>query len=85
MEKGFIIRLVICICLYVGCWGLVYPELLITSDTCNVVCEDGTEEEMQKQTRRMNAEQLYQALQEATPGQVRYRSRLLELLEKICK
>ena len=85
MEKRFIIRFAICICLYVGCWGLVYPELLITSDTCNVVCEDGTEEEMQKRAGRMTAEQLYQALQEAAPGQVRYRSRLLELLEKICK
>lgn len=85
MEKRFIIRLAICICLYVGCWGLVYPELLITSDTCNVVCEDGAGEEMQKQAGRMTAEQLYQALQEAAPGEVRYRSRLLELLEKICK
>ncbi len=85
MEKRFIIRLALCISLYVGCWGLVYPELLITSDTCNVVCEDGTEEEMRKQAERMTAEQLYQALQEAGSGQVRYRSRLLELLEKICK
>lgn len=85
MEKRFIIRLALCICLYAGCWGLVYPELLITSDTCNVVCEDKAEEEMQKQAGRMTAEQLYQALQEAGPGQIRYRSRLLELLEKICK
>ena len=85
MKKRFIIRLALCICLYVGCWGLVYPDLLITPDTCNVVCEDGTGEETQKQAGRMTAEQLYQALQEAVPGQVRYRSRLLELLQKICK
>lgn len=85
MDKKFIIRLALCTCLYVGCWGLVYPEVLITSDTCNVVCEDGAEVEMQKQVGRMTAEQLYQALQEASPGQIRYRSKLLELLEKIWK
>lgn len=85
MEKRFIIRLVLCSCLYMCCWGVVYPELLITSDTCNVVCEDGAEEVVQKQAQRMTAEQLYQALQEAEQGQVRYRSRLLELLEKLWK
>ena len=31
----------------------------------------------------MTAEQLQKALREAQPGQVRYRSRLLELLEKL--
>lgn len=83
MEKKVIIRLVLCFCLYIGCWGLVYPELLITSDTCEMVCEDGAEEEKQKQAGQMTAEQLYQALREAGPGQIRYRSRLLELLEKL--
>ena len=83
MEKRFVIRLALCFCLYMGCWGLVYPEFLLTSDTCNMVCEDGAEEEMQKQAGKMTAEQLYQALQEAGPGQIRYRSRLLELLDKL--
>ena len=70
MERyKLIARLALCACLYMGCWGLVYPELLITSDTCNVVCED--EEELQKQARQMTAEQLYRALQGAEPGQVR--------------
>ena len=84
MERyKLIARLALCACLYMGCWGLVYPELQITSDTCNVVCED--EEELQKQARQMTAEQLYRALQGAEPGQVRYRSRLWELLETLWK
>ena len=48
-----------------------------------VVCED--EEELQKQARQMTAEQLYRTLQGAEPGQVRYRSRLWELLETLWK
>lgn len=83
MERQFIARLALCVCLYAGWWGLVYPQLVITSDTCSVVCEDETEEEQLKQAKQMTAEQLYRALQEAEPGRVRYRSRLLELLEKL--
>lgn len=85
MERKSIIKLVLCFCLYMGWWGLLYPELLITSDTCSVICEDGTDGEAKDPTEQMTAEQLYRALQEAEPGQVRYRSRLLELLEKIWK
>lgn len=83
MEKKIIVRFALCICLYAGGWGLVYPQLVITSDTCNIVCEDGTEQEQYKQAEQMTAEQLQKALREAQPGQVRYRSRLLELLEKL--
>ena len=85
MEKRLIARFALCISLYAGGWGLVYPQLVITSDTCNVVCEDDTEQEQLKLAEQMTAEQLHRALQEAEPGQVRYRSRLLELLEKLWK
>ncbi len=85
MEKTRIVSLALCLCLYMGCWGLVYPDILITSDTCNVVCEDEAGEEAQKQADQMTAQQIYRALREAEPGQVRYRSRLLELLGKIWK
>lgn len=83
MERRFIVRFALCACLYAGWWGLVYPQLVITSDTCSVVCEDGTEEEQLRQAEQMTAEQMYRALQEAEPGQVHYRSRLLELLGKL--
>ena len=85
MKKTFITRFALCIWLYAGWWGLVYPQLVITSDTCSVVCEDETEEEQLKRAEQMTAEQLYRALQEAEPGQVHYRSKLLELLEKLWK
>ena len=85
MKKTFIARFALCIWLYAGWWGLVYPQLVITSDTCSVVCEDETEEEQLKCAEQMTAEQLYRALQEAEPGQVHYRSKLLELLEKLWK
>ncbi len=85
MEKRFIVRLALCFSLYAGGWGLVYPQLVITSDTCNVVCEEETEQGQLKQAEQMTADQLRRALQEAEPGQVRYRSRLLELLEKLWK
>lgn len=85
MKRPYIARFALCVWLYVGWWGLVYPQLVITSDTCSVVCEDETEEEQLKRAEQMTAEQLYRALQEAEPGQVRYRSKLLELLEKLWK
>lgn len=85
MKRPYIARFALCIWLYAGWWGLVYPQLVITSDTCSVVCEDETEEEQLKRAEQMTAEQLYRALQEAEPGQVRYRSKLLELLEKLWK
>lgn len=83
MERRFIVRFALCVCLYAGWWGLVYPQLVITSDTCSVVCEDG--EEQPGGAEQMTAEQLYRALQEAGPGQVRYRSRLMELLGRLWK
>ncbi len=85
MKRPYIARFALCVWLYAGWWGLVYPQLVITSDTCSVVCEDETEEEQLKRAEQMTAEQLYRALQEAEPGQVRYRSKLLELLEKLWK
>ncbi|MDE5746005.1 MAG: hypothetical protein K2I21_00330 [Acetatifactor sp.] len=85
MKRPCIARFALCVWLYAGWWGLVYPQLVITSDTCSVVCEDETEEEQFKRAEQMTAEQLYRALQEAEPGQVRYRSKLLELLEKLWK
>ena len=85
MKRPYIARFALCVWLYAGWWGLVYPQLVITSDTCSVVCEDETEEEQLKRAEYMTAEQLYRALQEAEPGQVRYRSKLLELLEKLWK
>lgn len=83
MNQWKKIRIVLCSCLYLGWWGFVYPEVLITPDTCRIVCEDGTGEETLTTMEELSAEELYQALLKADPQQIHYRSRLLELLETL--
>ncbi|MCM1118488.1 MAG: hypothetical protein NC543_03920 [bacterium] len=82
MKNWLKIRIGVCICLYAFWWGLLCPELLVNPDTCRVVDGD-TGEEMPAQLKQTSAEQLYQALQEADRTHIRYRSRLLELLEQL--
>ncbi|MDE7225117.1 MAG: hypothetical protein K2O34_15230 [Acetatifactor sp.] len=77
MKDRVKIKAVICACLYACWWGLLCPEVLVNPDTCRVVNEE-TGEEILEQAGR-----LYQALLEADRDQVRYRSRLLELLEQL--
>lgn len=83
MKNDLKIRIALCICCYMSLWGLLYPELLVTPDTCSVVYEEETEGEVLTDTEELSAGELYQALLEADRGQIRYRSRLLELLEKL--
>lgn len=83
MKKDLKIRIALCTCCYMSLWGLLYPELLVTPDTCSVVYEEETEGEALTDTEELSAEELYRALLEADRGQIRYRSRLLELLEKL--
>ncbi len=83
MKNHFNIRIALCICVYISLWGLLYPELLVTPDTCSVVYEEGTEKEVLADMEELSAEELYQALLEADRGQIRYRSRLLEFWDKL--
>lgn len=82
MRDRVKIKAAICVCLYACWWGLLCPELLVNPDTCRVVDEE-TGEEVLEQAGQMSAGLLYQALMEADRDQVRYRSRLLELLEQL--
>lgn len=82
MRDRLRIRAALCVCLCVCWWGLLYPELLVNPDTCRVVDEE-TGEEILTQAGQRSAGLLYQALLEADRSQVRYRSRLLELLEQL--
>lgn len=84
MRNWLKIRIGVCICLYVCWWGLLCPELLVNPDTCRVV-DAGTGEEVLAQAGQMSADMLYQTLREADRDQIRYRSRLLELLEQLLK
>lgn len=82
MKQWLKIRIVVCICLYMCWWGLLCPEVLVNPDTCRVV-DAQTGEEVLAQAGQTSAGLLYQALLEADRGQIRYRSRLLELLEQL--
>ncbi len=83
MKSHLKIRIALCTCLYASLWGLLYPELLVTPDTCSIVYEEETIEEVLTDTEEFSAGELYQALLKANREQIRYRSRLLELLVKI--
>ncbi len=82
MRNRLRVKAALCICLYACWWGLLYPELLVNPDTCHVVDEE-TGEEILAQAGQTYAGVLYQALLEADRSQIRYRSRLLELLEQL--
>ncbi len=83
MKDWMKIKVALCTCLYVSWWGLLYPELLVTPDTCRVVCEEDAEEEVLAEAQQLSPEELYQTLLEADRQQIRYRSRLLELLREL--
>ncbi|MBD5460135.1 MAG: hypothetical protein HDR26_04225 [Lachnospiraceae bacterium] len=58
-----------------GWWGVLYPELSLTQDTCRIVwTEDMQPEEELSQT------QIYYRLLSAEPEQIKIKSRLLEIL-----
>lgn len=82
MKNRMRIKAAVCACLYMCWWGLLYPEIVINPDTCRVVDEE-TGEELLAQAGQMSAGLLYQALLGADRDQIRYRSRLLELLEQL--
>lgn len=82
MRDRLRIKAALCVCLYACWWGLLYPELLVNPDTCQVVDEE-TEEDILTQAGQKSAGLLYQTLLEADRGRIRYRSRLLELLEQL--
>lgn len=70
MKNDLKIRIALCICCYMSLWGLLYPELLVTPDTCSVVYEEETEGEVLTDTEELSAGELYQALLEADRGQI---------------
>lgn len=57
-----------------GWWGVLYPELSLTKDTCRIVWTEDMQEEELSQT------QIYYRLLSAEPEQIKIKSRLLEIL-----
>ena len=55
-------------------WGIFFPELSLGKDTCRIVWSEDAEQE------EYTPVQLYYRLLGAEPGQIKIKSRLLELL-----
>lgn len=78
MKKD--IRIILCICAAFGWWGLLYPELALTSDTYRIVDEDGVVCESETDSEWSPDGSIYWKLLGADNGQVRFRSKLLDSL-----
>lgn len=64
-----------------GWWGVFYPELSLTRDTCRVVVTDSlTAQDREISEDEFCAMQIYFNLLSAEPEQIKIKSRLLETL-----
>lgn len=64
------IKIAICVCAAFGWWGVLYPELVLTADTCKICSE-------QEKQGYFEGQDIYWKLLEADRGEIRFRSRLL--------
>ncbi|MCM1043877.1 MAG: hypothetical protein NC417_00050 [Candidatus Gastranaerophilales bacterium] len=78
MKKD--ICIILCICAAFGWWGLLYPELALTSDTYRIVDENGVVCESEAQNEWGADGSIYWKLLGADDGQVRFRSKLWDSL-----
>lgn len=72
------IKVVICMCAAFGWWGVLYPELVLTADTCKIYSgqEEGDGEEYPA------GQDIYWSLLKADRKEIRFRSRLLAEWDK---
>lgn len=78
MRKGKIkIRIITAMCAALGWWGLLYPELTLTPDTVQLVCEDENGEMLSVSPERDLGDSLYLELLGTNRDHIRFRSRLL--------
>ena len=78
------IKMVLCVCAAFGWWGVLYPELVLTSDTCriyggqvneNTVWDDASRNDLTLKND-LDAQDMYWNLLNAGKGEIRFRSRL---------
>ncbi len=71
------IKIVLCVCAVMGWWGVLYPELVLTTDTCRIFDDSGSEgQEIQKGQECPAGQDIYWDLLKAEKGDIRFRSRL---------
>lgn len=80
-KKG--IRIVLAICAAMGWWGMLYPELTLTPDTCAVVDENGVMLRAQGDGKWGLDGDLYRELLKTDSGRIRFKSRLLTQAEAL--
>lgn len=71
-------QIALCVCAMFGWWGVLYPELVLTTDTYRI-CDDGEREEQEIRDRQNpSADQdIYWNLLKADKNEIRFRSKLL--------
>lgn len=70
------IRIITAMCAALGWWGLLYPELTLTPDTVQIVCESEDGEVLADDYEWSFGDSLYLELLGTSRDNIRFRSRL---------
>lgn len=76
-NKKLGIRIITAMCVALGWWGLLYPELTLTPETVRIVTEDASGQEISLDRSKSLDDSFYLELLEADSGSIRFRSRIL--------
>lgn len=76
-NKKLGIRIITAMCVALGWWGLLYPELTLTPETVRIVIEDASGQEISLDRNKSLDDSFYLELLEADSGSIRFRSRIL--------
>lgn len=72
------IQMALCICGILGWWGVLYPELVLTTDTYRICGDSEQDEQGIKDGQNLSTDQdIYWNLLKADRSEIRFRSRLL--------
>lgn len=76
-------HLAVMVCAALGWWGMLYPELTLTPETVKVITMDVSGQEIPEASEDLYDETLYLKLLKAGPENIRFRSKLFEMLKKL--
>ena len=80
MKRDFILRgtaILFGFCLF---WGCLFPELIWNQEVCRVYAQDG-----EPLKEEQDGQELYEAVLQAQPGEIRVRSKFLEIWNALWK
>lgn len=68
----------LCVCAAFGWWGVLYPELVLTADTCRICRDDEQDRQEIQDDRKCPVEQdIYWSILKADRNEIRFRSKFL--------